>query len=80
MIRTAVAAPGIWPQTSALTGQARLVRSFLTITTGPLAARNLFVRAEHRGLTIREEGSRSTRIGTQLKTAMAFFFSAYHRS
>ena len=79
MIRTTVAAPGIWPQTNALTGHARLVRSFLTITAGPLAALNLFVRAEHHGLTIREERSRSTRIGAQLKTAM-FRFSAYHRS
>jgi len=79
MIRTAVAAPGIWPQTSALTGHARRVRSFLTITTGPLAALNLFVRADHHRLTIREEGSWSTRIGAQLKTAM-FRFSAYHRS
>jgi len=63
----AVAAPGVWPQTNALTGHARVVRRFLTITTGPLAARNLFVRAEHRRLTIREEGSRSTRIGAQLE-------------
>jgi len=64
MVRTTVAAPGIWPQTNALTGHARLVRNFLTITAGPLAARNLFVRAEHRSLVaIREECSRSTRIG-----------------
>jgi len=63
----AVAAPGVWPQTNALTGHARVVRCFLTITTGPLAARNLFVRAEHRRLTIREEGSRGTRIGAQLE-------------
>jgi len=64
MICTAVAASGIWPQTNVLTGHARLVRNFLTITAGPLATRNLFVRAEHRSLVaIREEGSRSTRIG-----------------
>jgi len=73
MVRTAVAAPGIWPQTNVLTGHARLVRNFLAITTGPVAARNLLVRAEHRGIITREEGSRSTRIGAQLKTAMIFF-------
>ena len=50
MIRTAVAAPGVWPQTNVLTGHARVVRSFLTITTGPAAARNLLVRAEHHSL------------------------------
>ena len=70
MIRTAVAAPGVWPQTNVLTGHARVVRSFLTITTRPLAARNLFVRTEHHGIITREEGSRSTRIGAQLKTAV----------
>jgi len=75
MIRTAVAAPGVWPQTNALTGHARVVRSFLTITTRPSAARNLFVRAEHHRLVIREEGSRSTRIGAQLETAMFVFLS-----
>jgi len=80
MVRTAVAAPGIWPHTNVLTGHARLVRNFLAITTGPVAARNLLVRAKHRGIITREEGSRSTRIGAQLKTATIFFFSAYHRS
>ena len=72
MIRTAVAAPGVWPQTNVLTGHARVVRRFLTITSGPLAARNLFVRTEHHGIITREEGSRSPRIGAQLKTAMIF--------
>jgi hypothetical protein len=70
MIRTAVAAPGVWPQTNVLAGHARVVRSFLTITARPPAARNLFVRTEHRGIITREEGSRSARIGAQLKTAM----------
>ena len=50
MIRTAVAAPGVWPQTNVLTGHARVVRRFLTITARPLAARNLFVRTEHHSL------------------------------
>jgi hypothetical protein len=72
MIRTAVAAPGVWPQTNVLTGHARVVRRFLTITARPPAARNLFVRTEHCGLSIREESTRSTRIGAQLKTAMIF--------
>ena len=73
MIRTTVAAPGhSWPQANVLTGQARLVRNFLAITTGPLTARNLFVRAKHHGLVSGEEGSRSARIGAQLKTAMVF--------
>ena len=70
MIRTAVAAPSVWPQTNVLTSHARVVRSFLTITARPLAARNLFVRTEHHGIITREEGSRSARIGAQLKTAM----------
>ena len=75
MVRTAVAAPGIRPQTNVLSGHARVVRNFLAITTGPVAARNLLVRAEHRRMVIREEGSRGTRIGAQLKTAMVCFLS-----
>jgi len=75
MIRTTVAAPSVWPQTNALTRHAWVVQSFLTITTGPSAACNLFVQAEHHCLVIREEGSWSTRISAQLKTAMFVFLS-----
>ena len=38
MIRTAVAATSIWPQTTVLAGHARVVGDFLTITAGPVTA------------------------------------------
>src|SRR6266850_1717111 len=76
MIRTGVrAAASCRPERSALAGQARAVPEYLTITTGPLAARNFLVRAEHRATVAGEESRRSARICAQIEAASVFFFS-----
>jgi len=83
MVRTGIrAAAGRRPETSILSGQARAVPEFLTITTRPLAARDFLVRAEQRatrGVTLtviraREESFNDVRIFAQIKAAIVFFF------
>lgn len=80
MIRTGVrATASCRPERSSLSSQASAVPEYLTVTTGPLAARNFLVRSNHRPTGAREERIRGTGIGAQVKAAIVRFYSGYHR-
>ena len=80
MIRTGVGATASRrPERSSLSSQARAAPEYLAVTPGPLTARNFFVRSKHRKTGAREERSRGTGIGAQVKAAIVRFYSAYHR-
>jgi hypothetical protein len=79
MIRTDVRAGGLWPETSILSGQARVIPECLTIAPAPLTARDFFVRAEQRATSLREECYIGARIFAQIEAAIVFF-SVWPRS
>jgi len=75
MIRTGVrATASSRPEWSRLSSQARAVPEYVTVTAGPLAARNFLVRSKHRTTGAREERIRGTGIGAQVKAAIVRFF------
>ena len=83
MIRTDVRATAKGrPEWSIFTIQARVIPEYLTVTAGPLTARNFFVLSKQRMAVWREERfvSFGTLIAAQVKAGnRPGFYSAHHR-
>jgi hypothetical protein len=80
MLRTLVAAHGLWPESAVFTGQARAIPEASTLITGPVIfTYHFFEGAGHRLTAPSEERTRCSRILAQIK-AMFCFVSAYHGS